>query len=278
MIFFLKSIKYVLKWKYRCRGVNMERTLSLVLDDRGYRSLTLMKDEGYEIDKFTAHNFEDHEQIRNYFKNEIKKYLKENAKYVDLVRASTGREFRGRIVILEAHEYQGRLEFDDKRVLYKKHLVAFNEMVKDKNTMKKFLQLERIGVNQYGLRGLVSPFLVREIRFADFKVVSQVNLIKKELKRNKRDFFDILRMMTKAYESERKNRPLPTIDAIYKESKKKDMEELIEVTKKEPKEFYNIDGVDYRIDDIPFDLDDLRRMDTEYRPDGLGYKDEKTIR
>lgn len=257
----------------------MERILSLVLDDRGYRSLSLMQDDANVIDNFTTKKFEDSEQIREYFKDEIKEYLQKNQKYIDLITSSTGRKFRGRIVILEIHEHRTELEFIEKRVLYKKHLVAFKEMVKDKLTMKRFLKLEKIGYNEYNLRRLVSPFLEREINYSNFKVVSRVELIRREIKRDKNNFFDILRIISKAYEQERLYRPnLKTIDAIYKEHVQlkgsKDDRNIQEDQSSNfsynPNGMCKIDGVLYPIDEIPFDLEELMYMDTDYWPDGLG--------
>ena len=252
----------------------MERTLSLVLDEEGFESLTLMQDEAVKIDEFTTKKFEDSEQIREYFKPQIEAYLKENKNYIAKISQERGKLFRGRIVILELHERDNSLYFVEKRVLYKKNLIAFKEMVKDKLTMHRFLQLERIGFNQYGFRKLISPFLTREIKYTNYQVKSRVDFIRREIKRDKKDFYDILRIISKAYEIERKNRPnLKTIEAIYKESKKT----LIEPIKKdiEEKEYCVIDGVSYPIDEIPFDLDELRYMDTDFLPDGLGEVDGK---
>ena len=246
----------------------MERTLSLVLDEEDKISLTLMKKEANDIDDFTTKNFENSEQIRKYFEGKIEKFLEQNKNYIETISKKTGRKFRGRIVILEARELDSSIYFIEKRVLYKKHLVAFNEMIKDRATMLKFLQLEKIGFNQYGFRRLISGFLYREISYADYKVKSRVNLIKKEIKKNKANFYDILRIMTKAYEIERKKRNLPTIDAIYNFSKKTIKEE--NTSTKAPQDFYLIDGVFYPIDDIPFDLYELRHLDSEFKPDGLG--------
>ena len=152
----------------------MERTLSLVLDEEGFESLTLMQDEAVKIDEFTTKKFEDSEQIREYFKPQIEAYLKENKNYIAKISQERGKLFRGRIVILELHERDNSLYFVEKRVLYKKNLVAFKEMVKDKLTMHRFLQLERIGFNQYGFRKLISPFLTREIKYTNYQVKSRV--------------------------------------------------------------------------------------------------------
>lgn len=268
----------------------MERTLSLVLDDEGKISLTLMKDEADKIDSFTTKKFENSDQIREFYQKQITEFLEKNRNYIEAVSNRSGKRFNGRIVILEARDNNNSLRFVEKRVLYKKHLVAFKEMVKDKPTMEEFVKLERIGYNQYGFRKLVSPFVCREIKYGNFNVKSQVDLIRKEIKNSKTTFYDALRIITKAYGIERKRRPyLKTIDAIYKkyleekENKKRIdheiVEEIVEDDKpSQNKDYFVIDGLTYHIEDIPFDLDDLVKMETEYRPDGLGDINDPKIR
>lgn len=256
----------------------MERTLSLVLDDEGKISLTLMKDEADKIDSFTTRKFENSDQIREFYQKKIADFLEKNRNYIEAVSNRSGRRFNGRIVILEARDSNNSLNFIEKRVLYKKHLVAFKELVKDKPTMEKFVELEKIGYNQYGFRRLVSPFVCREIKYSDFRVKSRVELIRREIKGSKTTFYDALRIIIKAYEIERKKRPyLKTIEAIYKkyleekENEKKIEYEIVNDNKpSQNKDYFVIDGLTYHIDDIPFDLDDLAKMETEYRPDGLG--------
>ena len=119
----------------------MERTLSLVLDEDCKLSLTLMKDDAVKIDEFTTKKFENSEQIREYYKKQIDEFLEQNKNYINSITRNTGRKFRGRIVILESREKNGNLDYVEKRVLYKKHLVAFKELIKDKGTMIKFLEL-----------------------------------------------------------------------------------------------------------------------------------------
>ena len=246
----------------------MERTLSLVLDENCKLSLTLMKKGANEIDDFTTKNFENSEQIREHFKDKIAEFLMENKGYIEAVSEKMGRKFRGRIVVLEVQELDGSISFVEKRVLYKKHLVAFNEMIKDRATMLKFLQLEKVRCNQNGLKKLISEYLSYEIRTANYKAKSRVKLIRKEIKRNSTNFYDILRIIIKAYEIERKKRKLPTIESIYNMSKVVPNESFIPSRKKQ--EFYLIDGFFYPIDDIPFDLEQLSRLETNYHPDGLG--------
>ena len=256
----------------------MERTLSLVLDEEGFKSLTLKKDDAVKIDEFTTKKFENSEQIRDYFELEIAEFLEQNKNYLKAINQK-GRMFRGRIVILEAKEKDGNTYFVEKRVLYKKHIIAIKEIVKDRMTMQRFLNLEKIGFNQYGFRKLISPFLTREIKYTNYQVKSRIDFIRRELKRNKNNFYDILRIISKAYEMERRLRPnLKTIEAIYKESKLISNNVNNQNNTEEIKEVYNIDGYDYPIDDIPFDLDQLRYMDTDYLPDGLGDIREKRNR
>ena len=256
----------------------MERTLSLVLDEEDKISLTLMQDDAVKIDEFTTKKFETSEQIREYFKKQIAAFLEENKNYIDSVSKSTGKKFRGRIVILEAKENNNSIEFIEKRVLYKKHLIAFKELVKDENTMRRFLQLERIGYNVHGFRKLISPFLCREIKYTNYRVVSQTDFLRRELKKDKNNFYDILRIVIKAYEIERKQRNLKTIDAIYRQSKiqrnekKREEQSKIEI---DESEFYLIDGISYHENEIPFALEELSKLEADgitfdKRPDGLG--------
>lgn len=258
----------------------MERTLSLVLDDECKLSLTLMRDDAVKIDEFTTKKFENSDQIREFYKKQIDAFLEQNKNYINSITRSTGRKFRGRIVVLEAKENNKTIEYVERRVLYKKHLVAFKELIKDKGTMTKFLELEKIGYNQHGFRKLISPFLCREIKYTNYKVVSQTDFLRRELKRDKNYFYDVLRIMIKAYEIERKKRNLKTIDAIYKQtktSKPKVSKDPVVRTLEDDIEpnFYNIDGISYHDEEIPFDLDELSRMHSmgisiDRKPDGLG--------
>lgn len=274
----------------------MERTLSLVLDDECKISLTLMQDDAVKIDEFTSKKFENSEQIRDYFKKQIADFLEKNKNYIEAVSKNSGRKFRGRIVVLEARENNNSIEYIEKRVLYKKHLVAFKELIKDKGTMIKFLELEKIGYSERGFRKLISPFLCREIKYANYKIVSQIDFLRRELKKEKNNFYDILRIIIKAYEIERKYRKLKTIDAIYKQSKTKVEHKNSTIPSttssfenknstipsatssfenNNESNFYYIDGISYHEDEIPFGLEELSEMEAngtiiDRRPDGLG--------
>ena len=266
----------------------MQRSLSLVLDPEFRLCLNLKKDEADEIDNFTTKNFESSEDIRKCFDKQIKQFLEENKRYIYEVEHRSGKRFRGRIVILEAVNKNDSLILIEKRVLYKKHKIAFNELVKDKKTMLKFLEFENIGFIQYGYRRLISPFLSGKIKFLDYNVKSRVDFVKKELRQN--NFYDILRILIKAYEFERKRRNLPTIDEIYENSKRQndkvaDYQNLpnsdynkntIEIN---GEKYVNIDGFLIPIPEAP-DLEELERLFrsglTDYSPDGIEKKHGRT--
>ena len=255
----------------------MERTLSLVLDKFGQKSLTLMKADNDTIDAFTT-KFESSEEIRKKFQKQIDAYLEENKGFVDAVSKDTGKTYRGSIVILEVNDKNEELNYFKRRVLYRSHMIAFEEMTKDKLTLLGFLRLEKMYVNEIGMRKLVSPFLEKKIRFSDYRVISQTKLIAREIKKNTRSFYDCLRLIVKSYEEERKKRPhLESIDDIYKKYKeKKQQEKAIKLKQKEEKmeakidigeyiepNFHKdvtvIDGFVYDPDDMP-SLDELERM------------------
>ena len=260
-------------------GDVMERTLSLVLDQEYHITLTLLKDEADKIDKFTTKNFENSEQIRELYSDKIDSFLRENSAYVNAVVNSTGKKYRGRIVILEVEDAKGNINYIEKKVLYKKHLAAFETLVNDSLTMIRFSKMERMGYNIYNYRPLVSKFVIDKIKHTNFKVKSQVNIIKREIKKN--NFFDSLRIMVKAYEEERKERPdLISIDNIYeniKKSKEK-IEDDLEIKEDiEQDEYYIVDGVRYSLDDRPFDSDELRHLETNLKEDGINEKPDKRI-
>lgn len=264
----------------------MERTLSLVLDKFGHKSLTLMKGDNDTIDGFTI-KFENSEEIREKFKKQINAYLEENKTLIESISNYLGRNYRGSIVILEVNDQNGELNYLKRRVLYKKHVIAFKEMVKDKLTLQGFLRLEKIYVNELGMRKLISPFLEKKIRYSNYRVISQTNLIKREIKKNTSSFFDCLRLISKSYEEERKKRHhLKSIDDIYNEYKDKKQlqkelreEEKIDIGEYIEPNFYKsstvIDGFTYDQDDMP-SLDELQRMlDSDIEgiiPDGLSRK------
>ena len=273
----------------------MIRTLSLVLDEKGEKSLSLMEGEARDIDEFTL-KFHDSEEIRSKFQKQIDVYLEQNKKYLE----SFKRNSRGRIVILELHNINNEPVYVPKRVLYKKYLVALDTMIKDEDTMKRFLKLEGRYVNEKKIASNITKFIKYKIeKGTNFRVRSQVDYLKREIKRIKDSFYDNLRSIAKAYEEECKTRKnLKTIDQIFKEyleeqKLKKEAKEQTDLSKKTlANESYNkVTNKPNNQDDNDFDtirvgdtfynpehldLDDLVKIDTDEiignLPDGLGPK------
>ncbi|MEG2322509.1 MAG: hypothetical protein RSB71_03410 [Bacilli bacterium] len=251
----------------------MQRTLSLVLDEECRIALTLKEDDNIELDKFTSH-FENSDEIREKFKTIIEPYLIQHQNFIKSVEHKTGKKYRGSIVILEAIGFKEPiLEIKKMRVLYKKHLIAFKEMVKNSQTMKKFIVLDSIRANELGIKKLTTPFIQREIRYSNYAVKSQVEFIRAYIKRDKKSFYDSLRLIIKAYEEIRKTNPkLKTIEAIYKEYlNQKQVDHNVDKQIQDNSEMeYIVDGFKFQADEIPYDLDELENMDSNFHPDGLG--------
>lgn len=264
----------------------MIRTLSLVLDEKGEKSLTLMEDEAKNIDEFTS-KFNDSEEIRAKFQKQIDKYLDENKNYL----ATFKRNSRGRIVILELHNINNEPVYVPKRVLYKKYLVALDTMIKDEDTMKRFLTLEGRYVNEKKISSNITKFIKYKIeKGTNFRVRSQVDFLKREIKRIKSSFYDNLRSISKAYEEECKIRKnLKTIDQMFKEyleeqklkkeakeNAKIDVSEINKLNIQNDDDFGTIRVGDTFYNPEHIDLDTLDKMDpdeiTGHRPDGLGPK------
>lgn len=262
----------------------MERTLSLVLDDSGLIRLTLFDGSNDEIDKYTT-KFDSATSLRKKHQKEIDAFLKLNQHILDS-RDKGKKNFYGRIVVLEKN---GDF-YDEKKVLFKKHLVAFkNYIYQDRLTMQEFARLEQYGYETLNKKKLISYYLAREIRYeGTYAIKSRVEKIKRDINKDE-DFYDILRIIIKAYKHQRESRTdLPSIEQIYSEylQDKKISAELhneimgsqINNSIAEPineEEKYIVDGVIYAKEEQElFDLDDLKNMeDANFAPDGLGKND-----
>lgn len=267
----------------------MQRTLSLVLDDKGLIKLDLYVGTSDEIDKYTT-RFDNATNLRKKYQKQIDAFLQQHKDFLDS-RDKNKKNFYGRIVVLEKNNDC----YDEKKVLFKKHLIAFkNYIYKDKRTMQEFERLEKYGYETLNKKKLISYYLAREIRYeGTFAIKSRVEKIKRDINKDE-DFYDILRIIIKAYKRQRESRPnLPSIEQIYSEylQDKKVSVELSKATtdvlvesentvgSMNEDERYIVDGVIYSKEEQElFDLDDLNMMDdTNFTPDGLG-KNDKSIR
>lgn len=225
----------------------MEKTLSIVLDEYGKKSKTLMMGQNFDIDKFTT-KFESSEDLREYFKDEINRYLESEKAYINACK----RKNNGRIVTLEIIETSyNSYYFNLKRVLYKKHLAILNELIKNRKVIQRYIWLSKTRANELGIKSLVAPALIRETKCSAFKSQADFNRIKDFLgfKNSKENFYEKVRLLIKAYEDVRKSdKTLPTIDTLYKEITNK-YEEKKQKSLQNPDSIF-IDGKKYLVSDL----------------------------
>lgn len=265
------------------KGEAMERTLFLVLDDNYLIKLPLYEGTSDEIDKYTT-RFENASKLREKHQKEIGDFLSKHQDFLD-ARDSEKKKYFGRIVILENHNG----EYEEKKVLFKKHLIAFREYIyKDKQTMQEFARLERIGYLTRNKKKLLSSHISDQISYSgNFKVKTRVERIRSEINKSK-NFYDIIRLVVKTYKHQRANRPnLPTIEHIYleylkaKETKKeiKTLNSKVEkkvvrhnATVEDEEKEYVVNGFKYNADELHlFDLDEIDAENSDILPDGKEY-------
>lgn len=266
----------------------MERTLSLVLDKDGYVSLTLEKMDNFELDRFTSKKFQNSDEIREYYKDEIDYYLAEKGDYIDYTERN-GRKNNGRIVLIETHGNPGEIPYLKRQaVLYKKHVDSYtlNEILKNKLVIKKYIELDNTRVNENKVSSLVSPFLRREVKYSSFKSQNDLKKIKSQVIKKDDSYFERIRLIIKAYNILKREKGYKKIESIYNDKiikkqiaqklKEEEQDLLMQITARKNDKFHRendgtimIDGFKYSEDDIPFDLDNLPQ-ESEYKPDGLG--------
>lgn len=260
----------------------MKRTLSLVLDDQNQIVLNLTQYmEDKDLDKFTISHFENSEQIREYYREPIAAFLKQHENYIRQVEASSGKKFSGWITLLELQEPRpGEVSLERVRVLYAKYVAILPSIIKNQAVLKEFHRQYNIRANVYGLRKLTSKtsYIVNYFYSSRFQTASVKNVILKWANSNKEEssYYERLRLLIKSYELVRKQLNLPTIDALYKQSRKPILEtSVLTLPKKEAEsddsydDVVEIDGIRYRLDDIP-GLESEYVRDSDVHPDGLG--------
>lgn len=255
----------------------MESSLSLVLDEEGKKSLTLFKGSSSEVDEYTIKNFVSSEEIRKKYEKKINNFLLENDSYIQSIVTRTGKQFRGRIVILQAIEKDGELSIVQRRVLYKKSLIVAKEAIKNKKVMNVVACIDTNGlVNPKMYEDLnikikngrfqLTPFIKGIIRQEKYETQSNLKNVRSWLNSNKQTYYEKLRLLQAGYEYARTiYKYLKTPDALYKEYLERKQKNYISENQiKKDKiidgEFVLIDGVRYPIDDIPYDLNDLTDM------------------
>lgn len=256
-------------------GDFMESSLSLVLDEEGKISLTLFSGSSNEVDDYTIKNFNSSEDIRKKYEKQINEFLLKNDNYIQSVIKRTGRQFRGRIVILQAINKNDELSIIQRRVLYKKNLIVAREAIKNKKVMNVVACIDTNGfVNPEMYEDLnikikngkfqLTPFIKGLIKQEKYDTQSNLKNVRSWLNNNSSTYYEKIRLLSSGYEHARTlYKSLKTSDALYKEylesrvkpkTSKTTKKDIIE---SDEKNFVLVDGVRYPIDDIPYDLDEL---------------------
>ena len=224
-------------------GDTMERSLALVLNGREDNklylpttiSLTLETMESKELDDYISKNFESSEDVRAKYNSKITSFLEQHKSLIETVEKNTGRKFRGSIVITELG---GDLTLERKKVLYKKDIILFQEIIKNKKFLLALNARDYINYNS-ALKErkpyirIFPEYYSRELHFRctnenQFKrILSQwQNMLKDSL-----HYYDIIRRVLKEYESRHLELKLDSLDVIY--SKYKNSIKQQELTKEE---------------------------------------------
>lgn len=268
----------------------MERTLSLVLDQEGKIALTLFSGTNQEIDEYTIKNFANSEQIREKYQDIIEPFLRENAAYIE--QASANRFYRGRIVILETVNKENELHIIEQRVLYKSAPHVAKEAIKSKRVMDIVACVDTNGKVNSQLYDVLGPkiqkgkfqltgFVKETIARHNYPTQTNLRTVRSWLKSSDESYYEKVRLLVSSYVYARKLYPnLKTTDAIYKEYLETRQTRTIKSVPEKPlssrnivnqddRQFVNIDGVLYPIDDIPFDNDELISMGVKPFNDGM---------
>jgi len=253
----------------------MKRTLSLSLDDQNLRVLHLTPEmDAAELDKYTITNFEDSEQIRKCYKEEITEFLSTHKSYIQKVEEVSGKKFRGWITLLETREDKpGEVSIERARVLYAKHVVALPTIISYQPVLKEFQKQYNIRANIRGIQKLTSKtsYIVEYFHSHRFKDARIKREITKWTNLNKGSFayYERLRLLIKAYENVRRTLNLPTIETIYNNSNSKIQPLQQKIVREVEDDTVIIDGIRYSLDEIA-SLDEEVVRDSDFHRDGMG--------
>ena len=255
------------------------RELCLVLDTTGEYRLILKKGQLSELDEYTSRNFHNSEQIKERYKKEIQDFLKE---YEEQLKNSKNPNYKGRICLVLPEKVGLKITDYQKSVLYKKHIVVFNQLLENKDAMNEFAYFEKNKEDK-----IVSDFICDIIR----KPWNRKNATKhhinewlKSIKKQPNIYYQVVRDMLHSYELlSKKKTYLKSIDEIYEDYI---MKEKIKLQKKLEKKgnlkiqkntehevvednevMYYVNGSKWNPDELTlFDLDDIDE-ESEYIPD-----------
>lgn len=205
----------------------MERSLCLILNGGKNNKmhvqeaiyLTLETMDAKKLDEYISKNFNSSEEVRKKYAAKIDPFLEKYRSLLDRVEEETGRTFNGSIVITELGE---DLMLERKKVLYKKDIVLFREVTKQKDFV---LSLERRDYLNYynaltkgeNYSRLFVEYYGRELRFcccSDDKFKRIMGSWRNSIKESY-SYYEIIRRTLKSYNIRHKEFRLDSLDVLY---------------------------------------------------------------
>lgn len=187
----------------------MERSLCLLIGKEplpqaiNYLELTKPVTDSRKLDAYIMNHFNNSDEVREHFKEEIEKYLKQNEKIISEIKNRTGKNYRGSIAIIE--NKNGELR--KLKVLYSDTCEKVQELLND------IVFMQRVALEDENRKGKylklfsnyeIDSILSRNGQNYSLKEVKTILKIWKE--RLKTDFYgtDKLRNILKEYEEYKK--------------------------------------------------------------------------
>lgn len=195
----------------------MERYLVIALDENCNIYKTLMKAESNELDKFTS-KFEDTYDIRKHFEKQIQEFFNDNADTIKKMEEKNNRKETGDIVVNEVNE-NGMPE--RKRVIYKKSIIVFKEIIKKRSFMQKMAVYDKLRKtqNKFSIFSEFEKYIImNEYTYGQSSFLTNVSKWKTRIKKSE-NYYDIIRVFLKKYNQKYNELGLKSMDAIYKEYK-----------------------------------------------------------
>ena len=195
----------------------MERYLVIALDENCNIYKTLMKAESNELDKFTS-KFEDTYDIRKHFEKQIEEFFNDNADTIKNMEEKNNRKETGDIVVNEVNEY-GMPE--RKRVIYKKSIIVFKEIIKKRSFMQVMARYDHYGKakNNFSIfSGFENYIIMNDFTYKQGTFLANVSKWKTRIKKSE-NYYNIIRVFLKKYNEKYNELGLKSMDAIYKEYK-----------------------------------------------------------
>lgn len=197
----------------------MERSLSLVLDEMGNISLTLEKMDARKLDEYISKNFNSSEEIRKKYSAKIDPYLEQYKAFITKVEIYNEKKYAGSIVITEL---QDDLFVKRKKVLYKRDMIIFREITKNKKFVlalenRDYINYQSALKNEEKYNRIFSDYFGKEIRFrctSDGKFNRTMGQWRNAIKDLNR-YYDLIRTVLKEYKNRHKELGLDSPDVVY---------------------------------------------------------------